>query len=241
MTATVRGAMGRAYAGLKARLTFAAAVAALAFAAAGPAGAVILATGDNALTGTTAAAEPDLAGTVVQDILTPITLNLAGGVFTGDVQSRVVLAADGTYDFYWRVRETSYTGTDGDGLGNFRIGNFGMPIAGLNGNYRTDGLGDQGPDNAHVFDGALSDFVNFEFDPLQAPNESFFMFLDTNSHTYGLTAEMDFANLDTTLDSGVVPTFGVATVPEPAEWALMIAGFGLTGAALRARRRLALA
>ena len=31
-------------------------------------------------------------------------------------------------------------------------------------------------------------------------------------------------------------TFEVANVPEPASWALMIAGFGLTGAAMRRRR-----
>jgi hypothetical protein len=33
----------------------------------------------------------------------------------------------------------------------------------------------------------------------------------------------------------------VAPVPEPASWALMIAGFGLAGAALRQRSKIALA
>lgn len=36
-------------------------------------------------------------------------------------------------------------------------------------------------------------------------------------------------------------TFQAAAVPEPATWALMIGGFGLAGASLRARRRLAAA
>lgn len=37
--------------------------------------------------------------------------------------------------------------------------------------------------------------------------------------------------------AGVGSTPPVAAVPEPATWALMLAGFGLTGAAMRRRRR----
>jgi len=51
------------------------------------------------------------------------------------------------------------------------------------------------------------------------------------SRTYG---DPDFAF---TADSAVVN--GVGGVPEPASWALMIAGFGLAGASLRRRRALA--
>jgi hypothetical protein len=36
---------------------------------------------------------------------------------------------------------------------------------------------------------------------------------------------------------GSPTTYGVPTVPEPASWALMLAGVGLAGAAARTRRR----
>jgi hypothetical protein len=53
-------------------------------------------------------------------------------------------------------------------------------------------------------------------------------------------------NVTATVNSGYFPTFGTgdltatarpaAAIPEPASWALMLAGFGLVGAALRGRR-----
>jgi hypothetical protein len=39
-----------------------------------------------------------------------------------------------------------------------------------------------------------------------------------------------------TSDSGVFLTGGAGAVPEPASWAMMIAGFALAGAAARVRR-----
>lgn len=209
----------------------------------------ILVTGDNPLGGTTSAAEPNLAGTIVQDVDTPVSFALNGGTFNATVQSRVVLSVDGTYDFYWRVHDTSFDSPVGTNLaapgvlGNFRIGNFGIPIAGLNGNYRTDGVGDLGPDNAHVFSGGVFDqYVNFEFsNGLAGGQDSYFMFLDTNATHYARNASFDLANIGTTQISGSFSTFGVAGVPEPASWALMIGGLGLAGAMLRSRRRLGLA
>jgi hypothetical protein len=81
------------------------------------AAAEVLAPGDVVAgpSGTTAAAEPHLEGKVVEDLVTrfsfageltdasthpPTTLT---GDVTGTVRTRVVLAADGTYDFYWQV------------------------------------------------------------------------------------------------------------------------------------------
>ena len=62
-------------------------------------------------------------------------------------------------------------------------------------------------------------------------------YLDTNSgggyfsRNYGGTVDDDY---------GLVTGFNVATggVPEPATWALMLAGFGGLGAAMRLRRKL---
>jgi hypothetical protein len=51
----------------------------------------------------------------------------------------------------------------------------------------------------------------------------------------------DFADYAGTLNSGVeqvkqIGISGISPVPEPATWAMMIAGFGLVGASLRLRR-----
>jgi len=224
------------------KLFIAAATAGILSLSATHAGAVILAPGVNALGGTTSAAQPQLAGTVVQDVTTPVSFALGGGTFSASVQSRVVLADDGTYDFYWHVFDTSYTGrTEVPAIGSFRLGNFGEPIAGLNGDYRTDGVGDTAPTSASVFSGSLDDFVNFNFGGfgLRPGHDSFFMFLDTDAKHYGKTAIFDLANPGQTQVSDAFATFGVTGVPEPATWALMIGGFGLAGVGLRRRRAMA--
>jgi hypothetical protein len=206
---------------------------------AGTAQAATLSTGSNTLPGTTSALEPQLAGLVVEDDLQAFSWTQAGGTLRGTIQSRVVLSNDNTYDFYWRVRDLAF---DGSGpmqdIGNFRIGTFGVPIAGLNGNYRTDGLGNVGPSTAFVFNGGLSDYVNFSFGPdtLGLGEESYFMFLDTSSTRYARNALMDVANADTTSIGRLYSTFGVGGVPEPATWAMMIAGFGFVGGAMRRRQ-----
>jgi hypothetical protein len=56
------------------------------------------------------------------------------------------------------------------------------------------------------------------------------------------TYQLRFAETDNQLffNQGV-DNVSVASVPEPASWALMIVGFGMVGAAVRSRRRLAIA
>ena len=60
-----------------------------------------------------------------------------------------------------------------------------------------------------------------------------------------LSETIEFKSLDTSAMGGL-PSYGneitnvsVAAVPEPATWALMLAGFGAMGVALRSRRRIA--
>src|SRR3954447_18163833 len=166
---------------MKKLLIATAAVAAMALSATS-AGAVILAAGGNSLGGTTSAAQPQLAGTVVEDVDTAVSIAIGVNTLSATVQSRVVLSNDGTYDFYWRIYDTQFTGEARPPIGAFRPGGFGTPIAGLNGDYRTDGLGDVGPDSAYVFTGSIDDDVNFGFSGgLRPGQESEFFFLDTQS------------------------------------------------------------
>jgi hypothetical protein len=203
--------------------------------------AVTLVVGVNPLPGTTVAAEPQLAGTVVVDELQAFSLAGGAGTLSGTVQNRVVLSVDGTYDFYWRIRDTSFTpGTAGGtfGVGSLRIANFGAALFGANGNFRTDGLGTLGPDNALVF-GDPTGLVNFRFSGagLAGGDESLFFFLDTNARAFAKTAVYDLTDNGLGPITGTFATFAPAAVPEPAGWALMITGLAAAGAALRRRTR----
>ncbi|MBB3693168.1 PEPxxWA-CTERM sorting domain-containing protein [Sphingomonas sp. BK580] len=208
---------------------------------ASPAAATTLVAGSNSLEGTTGAAEPKLNGVVQQDTVDPFSLSDGHGTLNASVQSRVVLSVDGTYDFYWRVRDITYVATAPGGpplsIGALRLGAFGSGVLGVNANYQTDGLGDRGPDSAYVFPDSLTS-INFRFStPLAAGESSYFMFLDTDATSYARTAVLDLSASGAPI-SQLRSTFGpVAAVPEPATWALMISGFGAVGAALRRQRR----
>src|SRR5689334_19336252 len=94
--------------------------------------------GDTVITGTTVAAQPELAGTIIEDVLTPYSFTGDGGlVLTGNVQNRVVRSdVDGTLDFYWRIiPDTNSTGH----VIAFRVSGFGDSV--WDANFRTDGEG----------------------------------------------------------------------------------------------------
>lgn len=207
------------------------------------ASAVVLGYGFNTLPGTSVAAEPGLAGTVVEDVRVPFSLPIADGIFTGSVQNRVVLADDGTYDFYWRIDDTSFTGTAAARIGQLRLGGFGPSLLGTNANYRTDGAGTVGPDRAFVFEPPFDGSINFLFaGGLPAGTDTRFFFLDTNATAYGLTAIYDLTDLAETVLTDSYATFGpapggpVAPVPEPGVLALLGLGTLLLAAGRRASR-----
>lgn len=171
--------------------------------------------GDTALAGTTSALRPELAGVVAEDVLVPYDFLGDGGqhVF-GHVQNRVVLAVDGTYDFYWRIiPDPASTGE----IIAFRVGGF--DGFALDGDFRLDGVGDVGPDIARNFGNG---HVNFLFSDGVDPNEeSLFFFLDTETTSYRLTGEYDLLCASTGCISPVESTFAPAAVPEPATLGLL--------------------
>lgn len=186
---------------------------------------------DTALTGTTVAARPELAGVVLEDAIQAFSFQ---GV-TGTVQNRVVREASGTLDFYWKVNvDSSATGT---GVAAFRLTDFGLANI-SDADWRIDGLGTIGATTARLFNGASypTGSVNFLFgDGIRAGESSSFFFLHTNAMAYAKTAQFDLLDVGLQNLSPVYSTFAPA-VPEPSSYAMVLAGLAVAGVAMRRRR-----
>lgn len=182
-----------------------------------------------ALPGTTVAVEPQLAGTVLEDVDQSFSfVDTTGHTLSGVVQNRVVRSSvDGTLDFYWRIKDTSGTSASGDpgAITSFRLGGFGDFE--LNANWRIDGLGTVNPDQAHRF--ADPSFVNFLFGGtgLTPTNDSVFFFLDTKATAYAKIGSYDFTGTGGNGISSSYATF--APVPEPSSVVLLVGGLLAVG------------
>lgn len=198
---------------------------------------------DTGLGGTTVAARPELAGTVIEDEIQ--AFSIPGLNITGTVQSRVVREdGSGTLDFYWRVL-VEPTSTGG-GVSAFRLGDFGFPHI-TDADWRIDGLGSAAPFVARVFnpanrpDGA----INFLFtDPWVGPGDpalnetgSRFFFLHTNATAYARTAHYDLLGGQSQTLSPSYETFAPAAVPEPGTLTLLGLGLGVSSRLARRRDR----
>lgn len=204
---------------------------------AAPAGAITVTPGGGsvALPGTTVAAWPDLAGSVLEDVVTtwasaidPL-YNFPGA--EGTLQSRVVRSTTtGTLDFYWRVTayQPSYPAYIPVSLdvSQLVLGHF-LTGAGFDADYRLDGLGSEPPVAGVAADGShfSFEFASNSFGPGES---SYFLLLHSNATAYDSSA---LARLGETTVSTFAP---VAAVPEPSTYALLLAG--LVGIAACRRR-----
>ncbi len=191
--------------------------------------------GDYSISGTTAAARPELAGVVLEDLITSYSFTgSAGQTLEGTIQNRVVRSIDGTVDFYWRIMSSG----GNDDIDAFRV--IGFDGYTLDADWRIDGLGTASPDIARYF-GPGSGAVNFLFDSdpvgLNAAggyDESVFFFLDTDATHYDFSGQFDLLCAGTGCISSLYDTFAPSAVPVPA--AIWLMGSGLLGLAGFARR-----
>lgn len=189
---------------------------------------------DTALGGTTSAARPELAGVVLEDVITPFSF---AGV-SGTVQNRVVREdATGTLDFYWKV---DVTGSEtGAGVSAFRLSNFGHDFL-TDADWRIDGQGAVAADTARLFSEASypQGTLNFLFSSGIAPGSSSrFFFLHTDAVDYTSTAIFDLLTTGSQSLSDVMTTFAPSAVPEPSTYALGAVGLAVAGLNLLRRRR----
>jgi hypothetical protein len=203
------------------------------FAVANTAQAVTVAPGTTVnLPGTTLAADPSLAGTVLLDISDnfslPATTAPGAPTISGVVQERIVReTSTGDLDFYWRVYDVT-----GGSLGYFRIGDFNSSV--FDANYRTDGLGAVGPTSVTRSSGSDSSFANFNFENASGNNTlpaggsgSYFLFLHTTATQYAQNAFFDVASSGTFTASSLFAAY--SPVPLPSSFVLMLLGLGVIG------------
>jgi hypothetical protein len=133
-----------------------------------------------ALPGTTAAAEPDLAGTVLSDKLVPFAIGSATTPVTGTLQVRVVRNAAGKLAFYWRISNSASSKGQVDTLSL-----AGFPKQAYDANWRKDGLGSVAPSTVEAALAAadLKTWIyGFRFKaPLKPGESSRFFFLRGNA------------------------------------------------------------
>lgn len=147
--------------------------------------AVVLVPGDTvALSGTTAAERPELAGAVIADEIRQFDVTFgAGERLKARVQDRVVRSdVDGTLDFYFQVFNDAESTLSIDHVARLRYTGFSTDV-----DFRLDGLGEIAPVSASRTDLPGVFDITFRFEPANKidPGESSrFFFIKTDATAF---------------------------------------------------------
>jgi hypothetical protein len=207
--------------------------------------------------GTSLAADPSLAGTIVADLTTRFSYDAsvtppgcvgggcagASGLVTGSIESRVVRNASGHDDFYWRISVDpgSFSWVQSAAL-------VGLPAGSYTIDWRSDDGGGAAPGYAATFTpGVLSlEWVApLDRGAIRPGAHSPWVVLRTNASSFasdiGLTLFTDTDGAGEGVmsgHSGSLATFGpIAAVPEPAGRALFAMGLLVIARLWRQRGR----
>lgn len=200
---------------------------------------------DVPLPGTTDIAEPDLAGLDLADQTISFTGldNSTGGIaIIGTLQDRVVRETlTGNLDFYGHITLTDF-GNNLGAIDSIAMGSFaGFTV---DANFRTDGLGVQGP-NAASRSSDGSEVAWYFESPLRlgAPggaSESLFFFAQTDARYFDSNGSARIVDYSL-VNGGINPTINLSgiyePVPVPEPTTLAWAGLGGLAALVAARRR----
>lgn len=184
-----------------------------------------------ALPGTDLTANPELDGFLLETQRADFSFGSGLELTSGFVESSVVSAFDGTIDFQWRVTSTFFSG---EAVSAFHLGDF---FAGsFDADWLSDSVGDVAPSAAKLF--ASNSNVDFLFggESLIGGRSSYVFYLDTQATDYALSAFYSVSGADGN-SSATFATFAptVSAVPEPATWAVMLAGLAGVGGVMRRR------
>ena len=203
--------------------------------------------------GTTSAADPDLAGTIINDNLIPIGFGGPLIVANYSIQNRVVRSDNsGALIFAPRIRNPFNNGfSTRFEIVAFRLTGFADATL-TDVDYRTDGLGDKGFTSvSRSLDGDTLTFrygdplLNDAFDPPGVRDTSFFPSIKTTALHFRKTGTLTLlgrssdADPDDPLQSVTIRGIAVpGVVPLPASGLMLIGGLAGLGALARRRRLL---